>query len=199
MSSVASEAEQTFDGSPVTTAKDLADRVGGSLVDAKNLSSKLGTALEIVGLVAAFLIASLLTLSSVAKRTREFGTLKALGWREWLVVRQVTGESLAQGSIGGLIGAALGIAGGGIIGAIGPTLHATVAAAAQGQGPFGLFGQGQVTSGSTTVKLGAPVDAGLVLLSGASHWRWAACSLGSREDCGPRAAAPPPTPLRSVE
>src|SRR5918996_1136609 len=65
----------------VVTAADLADRVGGSLADAENLSSKLGTALAMVALVAAFLIASLLTLSSVQKRTRELGTLKALGWR----------------------------------------------------------------------------------------------------------------------
>ena len=60
-------------------------RVSGSLVDAKNLSSKLGTALAIVALVAATLIACLLTLSSVNKRTREIGTLKAIGWRQWKV------------------------------------------------------------------------------------------------------------------
>jgi putative ABC transport system permease protein len=62
--------------------------------------------LAIVVLAAAFLIASLLTLSRVAERARELGTLKALGWPQRLVVRQIAGETLLQGLIGGLIGAA---------------------------------------------------------------------------------------------
>ena len=73
---VASAIRSSFSGSSVTTAEDLADRVSGSLVDAKNLTKKLGTALELVGMLAAVLIATLLTLSSVAKRVRELGTLK---------------------------------------------------------------------------------------------------------------------------
>ncbi len=59
----------------------------------------------------AFLIASLLTLSSVTKRVRELGTLKALGWSQGLVVRQVTGESLLQGLLGGAVGVVLGLVG----------------------------------------------------------------------------------------
>ena len=84
--------------------------MSGSLVNAKDLSGKLGTALAVVGMLGAFGIASLLTLSSVNKRTRELGTLKALGWRQSLVVRQVTGEAVVQGLIGGAVGIALGLA-----------------------------------------------------------------------------------------
>jgi putative ABC transport system permease protein len=170
VASLTRQIESSFDGAEVTTSQDLADRVGGSLVDAKNLASKLGTALTIVGLVAAFLIAILLTLSSVTKRIRELGTLKALGWPQRKVVRQVTGESLAQGALGGVVGAAIGVAGAAIITAVGPELTATVAEAAQvqagpgGGGPGG-FGQGAIEAGSQLVKLEAPVDPGLILLA----------------------------------
>ena len=166
---VAAAIKATFPGASVTTASDLAKRISGSLVDAKNLTNKLGLALEIVGLVAAFLIASLLTLASVTKRVRELGTLKALGWRQALVVRQVTGESLAQGLVGGLVGVALGIGGALLITALSPTLKATVAQAADAlpRGPvaFGTFGQGAAETASTTVSLTAPVSIGLIILA----------------------------------
>ena len=129
---VASAIETSFPNSEVTTAADLASRVGGSLTDAKDLSSKLGRALEIVGLLAAVLIASLLTLSSVAKRVRELGTLKALGWSRWTVVRQVSGESVIQGLLGGVIGAAIAVVGVLIVNSIGWTLEATVGSSASG-------------------------------------------------------------------
>jgi ABC-type antimicrobial peptide transport system permease subunit len=157
------EIAEQLEGADVVTAADLVERVGGSLDDADDLSSKLGTALAIVALLAAFLIATLLTLSSVQKRIRELGTLKALGWRQRLVVRQVTGESLVQGALGGLLGAAIGIGGAAIIDALGPTLEASVEEQ-RGTG-FGPFGQGNVTAGSTDVVLEAPVDPGLVLLA----------------------------------
>jgi ABC-type antimicrobial peptide transport system permease subunit len=164
IAAVASSIEQTVDGASVTTAADLADRVSGTLVDAKNLAGSLGTALMIVGLLSAFLIASLLTLSSVTKRVRELGTLKALGWSQGLIVRQVTGESLIQGLLGGAVGVVVGIAGAFVISAFGPTLEATVGAAAD-QGPrfFGPFGQGAVQSPATEVALDAPVSPAIVL------------------------------------
>src|SRR5918992_416039 len=152
-----------LEGAEVVTATDLAERVGGSLADADDLSSKLGAALAVVALLAAFLIATLLTLSSVQKRIRELGTLKAIGWRQRLVVRQVAGEALLQGALGGLLGAAIGIAGAAIIDAIGPTLEASVEA--RRNAGFDPFGQGNVNSGSADVALGAPVDPGLLLLA----------------------------------
>jgi len=164
VAAVASSIEKTVDGASVTTAADLADRVSGTLVDAKNLAGSLGKALMIVGLLSAFLIASLLTLSSVTKRVRELGTLKALGWSQGLVVRQVTGESLLQGLLGGAVGVVLGLVGAFAITAFGPTLEATVGAAAD-QGPrfLGPFGQGAVESSATEVALDAPVSPTIVL------------------------------------
>ena len=70
----------------------------------------------------------------MTKRVRELGTLKALGWSQRLVVRQVTGEALAQGLLGGAIGVVLGIAGAALIEALAPSLEATVNAAGE-RGP----------------------------------------------------------------
>ena len=119
-----------------------------------------------VGLLSAFLFASLLTLSSVSKRVREFGTLKALGWSQRLVVRQVTGESLIQGVLGGVVGVVLGVAGALAITAFGPTLDATVGSA-QSQGPRffgpGGFGQGAIDAAATKVSLDASVSPSLIV------------------------------------
>lgn len=161
--SVAKQIKTQFPGSQVTTASDLADSVSGSLVDAKNLSNKLGSALAIVALLAAFAIASLLTLSSVNKRTRELGTLKAIGWRQRLVIRQICGESVAQGLLGGIAGALIGIGAAALVGAMDLTLKASVASQVT-PGP-GSFGQGSVSSGSTLVSISAPVQSSALFLA----------------------------------
>ena len=167
VAAVAASIEEAFDGASVTTAEDLAERVSGTLVDAKNLAGGLGTALAAVGLLSAFLIASLLTLSSVTKRVRELGTLKALGWPQRLVVRQVTGESLLQGLLGGALGVVLGILGAFLVGSLVPALEATVEPASEGPGGprfvGGPFGQGDISTPATEVALDAPVSPTLVL------------------------------------
>ena len=160
---VAKKIHGIFPNASVTTAKTLAAQVSGSLTSAKSLTSKLGLALELVGLLGAVGIASLLTLSSVTKRIRELGTLKALGWSQRLVVRQVTGEALLQGLLGGAIGIALGVGAAALVGVFAPSLTATISSAAQSAFP-GPFGAGAVTpSASQAVALSAHVSVAVVL------------------------------------
>jgi putative ABC transport system permease protein len=167
VAAVAKRLQAQLPGSSVTTAKTLAAQVSGSLVDAKNLTSKLGIVLELVGLLGAVLIACLLTLSSVTKRVRELGTLKAIGWPKRAVVRQVTGESLVQGALGGLVGVVLGFAGAAVITVLAPTLKATVGSAARNAlGGPGPFGQGAVTQASSqAVSLTAHVSPTVIALA----------------------------------
>ena len=119
------EIKQALPQAQVASSKQVADRISGSLVDASNLSHDLGLVLAIVAAAAAFLLAALLALSSVGKRVRELGTLKALGWTQRMVVRQVAGESLAQGILGGIFGIVLGVAVALAVDAFGPTLTAS--------------------------------------------------------------------------
>jgi ABC-type lipoprotein release transport system permease subunit len=126
ISAVQKEITKAVPGATVTTSSDLASEVTGSLSSASSLANNLGKWLAIAVLIAAFLLASLLTMSAVSRRVREFGTLKALGWRSRRVIGQVMGESVTVGVIGGLVGVALGFAGAAIVSAIAPALSASV-------------------------------------------------------------------------
>ena len=158
---VQNEIKQNLGGASVASAKQVADRISGSLVDASNLAHNLGLVLAIVAAAAAFLLAVVLTLSSVGKRVRELGTLKALGWTQRLVVRQVVGESLAQGIMGGVLGVVLGVAAAAAIRAFGPTLTAHSASSGAS-----LFGLGSVASraASRAVPLHTPTSVSLLFL-----------------------------------
>jgi putative ABC transport system permease protein len=110
----------------VTNQSDLAKQLTGSVASASNLASNLGRWLAIAVLAAAFLLASLLTMSAVSRRVREFGTLKALGWTSRRVVGQVVGEAMTIGVIGGAIGVGLGFLGSALVGHFSSTLTAAV-------------------------------------------------------------------------
>jgi putative ABC transport system permease protein len=143
----------------VASAKQVAGTITGSLVDAADLSHSLGLALSIVAAAAAFLLAALLALSSVGKRVRELGTLKALGWTQRKVVRQVAAESLAQGVLGGVLGVVLGVAVAYLVGVFGPTLSASSTT-----GGGDLLGVAQVArTTSEAVSLSAPVGVPILL------------------------------------
>jgi ABC-type lipoprotein release transport system permease subunit len=150
---VKQEIQTALPQAQVASSQDVAKTISGSLVDASNLSHDLGLALSIVAAAAAFLLAALLALSSVGKRVRELGTLKALGWTQRMVVRQVAGESLAQGILGGLLGIALGVVAAVCIDAFGPTLsaHSSVG----GGDVFGIATAARTATSS--VSLSAPV------------------------------------------
>jgi ABC-type antimicrobial peptide transport system permease subunit len=168
---VESEIKQALPQASVASSKQVASKISGSLVDASKLSHDLGLLLSILAAAAAFLVAALLAVSSVGKRVRELGTLKALGWTQRMVVRQVAGESLVQGVLGGLFGIALGIAIALVIDAFGPHLTASAATG----GSLSILGVSAAAGriASNTVSLSAPVGItavaigfGLALLGG---------------------------------
>lgn len=156
---VQAEIERTFEGAQIAGAGEVADRISGSLVDAADLSRRLGLSLSAAAAAAAFLLAGLLTLASVGKRVREIGTLKALGWKQRQVVRQVLGESLAQGVAGGLLGVGLGVAASAAVGAFGPTLSASSTADVPS-----FFGLGEIAARTVTseIALTAPVESAVL-------------------------------------
>jgi putative ABC transport system permease protein len=119
----------------VTTASGLASEVTGSVTSAAKLANDLGKWLAVLVLIAAFAVASLLTIAAVARRGREFGTLKAIGWRTGRIVTQVLGESVAMGIAGAVAGVGLGFAGATIMAKVAPKVSATV------PGSSGAFSQ----------------------------------------------------------
>jgi putative ABC transport system permease protein len=123
---VSTEISKLLPSATVTNSSDLASEVTGSLASASSLANNLGKWLAIAVLIAAFLLASLLTMSAVSRRVREFGTLKALGWRSKRIVGQVMGEAITIGIIGGAVGVGIGFAGAALISKLARPLSASV-------------------------------------------------------------------------
>jgi putative ABC transport system permease protein len=141
IAAVQQEIQHLLPQATVTSSSDLASEITGSAASAAKLAGALGKWLAVLVLIAAFAVASLLTMAAVARRVPEFGTLKALGWRSSRIVTQVLGESVTTGIVGGLAGVGLGFAGVAIIDKIAPKLSATVPSAS------GAFGTPQTVTG----------------------------------------------------
>ncbi|WP_405723969.1 FtsX-like permease family protein [Streptomyces sp. NBC_01537] len=169
ISAVKATIQKNISGTTVTTSSDLASTVSGSLSTASNLATSVGKWLSIAVLIAAFLVAALLTSSAVSRRVREFGTLKALGWKSGRVTRQVMGEAFVNGLLGGALGIALGLAGAYTVTAISPTLSASLGSTSSGgggQGGPGGGGPGQQTaSKAIDIALTAPVSVNTIALA----------------------------------
>jgi putative ABC transport system permease protein len=154
----------------VTDASNLASQVTGSVGSAASLANNLGKWLSVAVLIAAFGLAILLTMAAVARRVREFGTLKALGWRSRRIVGQVMGESIAIGLVGGAVGVALGYGGAMPIDKLAPKLSAMVGAPSSPTSVSDVAGKltQQISSASTHtvyVTLTAPVTLSAILLA----------------------------------
>jgi ABC-type antimicrobial peptide transport system permease subunit len=173
ITTVSKEISANLPGATVTNQNDLAKQLTGSVSSASSLASNLGRWLAIAVLAAAFVLAVLMTTAAVSRRVREFGTLKALGWTSRRIVRQVVGESLVIGVIGGLVGIGLGFAGSALVGAFAPTLSASVGqttgsatpggarffAPPGGSGGGGLPGSRRLASAATTTTVHVPLTA----------------------------------------
>jgi hypothetical protein len=188
VATVAAAIKKAMPGATVVTGKDLANTVTGSLHDAQQLASRLGGALAVIVLLAAFAIAVLLTLSSVAKRVREIGTLRALGWSKGRVVGQLLTETVGIGLLGGIVGIGIGYLASVAVEQFSPELSATSSGVAAGSSSLSeLFHQstGTVTQAVhltapislTTIALGmACALAGGLLAGGVGGWRAARLS-----------------------
>ncbi|MFG2118338.1 ABC transporter permease [Streptomyces sp. NPDC048710] len=168
ISTVKKTIQSNISGTTVTTSSDLASTVSGSLSTASNLAGSVGKWLSITVLVAAFLVAALLTSSAVSRRVREFGTLKALGWPSRKVTRQVVGESMVNGLIGGGLGIALGLAAAYTVTVISPKLQAELGSSGgggMGGGPGGGGPGRQATKNTLEIALTAPVSLTTIALA----------------------------------
>jgi ABC-type lipoprotein release transport system permease subunit len=151
ITTVSKEIKTALPTSTVTNSSSLAKELTGSLSSASSLANNLGRWLAIAVLAAAFLLASLLTMSAVSRRVREFGTLKALGWRSRRVVGQVVGEALVIGVIGGAVGVGLGFLGATLVSKVSKPLTASVGQTTGTATPGGAqtFGGGGFPGGGT--------------------------------------------------
>lgn len=179
VSAVQAEIKKIDPGATVTTASSLASQVTGSLSSASSLAGSLGKWLAVVVLIAAFALASLLTLSAVARRVREFGTLKAIGWRSRRILGQVMGETVAMGVVGAIVGVALGVGGSKLVASLVPSLNASLTrpVSSGGGAPGGGFGPGggagpfararaaSAASHTVSVHLSAPLHGDIFALA----------------------------------
>jgi ABC-type antimicrobial peptide transport system permease subunit len=167
ITTVSKEISKALPSASVTTSSNLASEVTGSLASTSSLANNLGKWLAIAVLIAAFLLASLLTMGAVSRRVREFGTLKALGWRSRRVIGQVMGEAIVMGIAGGIAGVGLGYLGATLVARLSPALSASVGqttgsatpggARAFGGGGGGLGGGGGGGFRRTTASTGHTV------------------------------------------
>ncbi len=170
IASVQSALQSELPDGTVSSQSELAATVSRSLSSAGSLITNLGTWLSIVVLAVAVALAVLFTISGISRRTRELGTLKAIGWSNRRVVGQVAGESVVQALIGGAAGVVLGIIAVMAIDVVSPTISSAPATSGRGSGAMGAGGGGGMGGGfgsfaqtASDIVLHAPLSLWIVL------------------------------------
>ncbi len=158
ITAVSKEISAALPKATVTTSSDLASEVTGSLASTSSLANNLGKWLAIAVLIVAFLVASLLTMAAVARRVREFGTLKALGWRSRRVIGQVMGEAVVMGIAGGILGVGLGYLGATLVTKLSPPLSASIGQTTGSATPGGARAFGGAAADSAAADSAAVAD-----------------------------------------
>lgn len=143
-------------GDTITLGSDTTATVVGILSEV----SSQGASDVYVPLALAFLLASLFTISSVTRRTRELGTLKAIGWSNSRVLGNVVAETLVQTLIGGLLGLAIGVAAVLGINAAGITLGGSAGASPAMPGMSQQMPAGQGAAPGDSSGTGSGADTG---------------------------------------
>ncbi|RLK48974.1 ABC transporter permease [Microbacterium telephonicum] len=174
ITAVQASLETELPDATVSSQSDLASTVSGSLSSASSLITSLGTWLSIIVLAVAVALAVLFTISGISRRTRELGTLKAIGWSNRRVVGQVAGESVVQALIGGALGVVLGVVGVWVVNLIAPTISSAPATTMGegmrgggegGPGGMGGGGFGDLAQTGTDIVLHAPLSLWIVLIA----------------------------------
>jgi putative ABC transport system permease protein len=168
VASVQSEIQKAVPAASVSSQAHLPSDFTGSLKSTAKLAHDLGRWLAVLVLLAAFAVAILLTLAAVARRVRELGTLKALGWRSRRIIAQVLGESLVVGVVGGVLGIGIGYGAAGVITALAPSVSEIKPAPMPSSpnvhviynGPYG-----HPTPSTVPVHLSAPVPAEIIVVA----------------------------------
>ena len=93
-----------FQGMSVTSSDSFLELMGG----VSKVSSQFAFIISLIALIAAIFLIIKTMLANLVERSREIGILKALGWTERDIQKQLMGEALLQSIAGGLLGLIIG-------------------------------------------------------------------------------------------
>lgn len=150
-------------GFTATSNRDLANRISGSVAQAGSLAQKGSRMLALIVFIVTVLFVSILSWAGVHARTRELGTLRAIGWSRLLLVRQVLSESLALSILGAVFGSLLGVVAARALQVWLPPLTASLATASAGPAQFGLGNLAPAIGSSATLRIAVTPNIDLVL------------------------------------